>query len=277
MEFRESIENKAKGENALESPVLVDRFYDVKEIPNIDPGAEDFEPVLDRESFRRHLFEQSRKAFLFVLDDEKMRRSLSTSEPTEEAFAYLKQVRQFGLILRGNYKFSDSSHTSPEDLYRFLSLLGGYNDRYWLRKKEDPALLLETFDRMRKLDLTFDSASNSSFEEYAKKILNDTRTRMQKTELPAREFHKMRKRIRLFANLMQVAAAEDYGGNMHWLFSSVLSISRRLGKQHDELVQKDLRKKIDYESAMIQIEPDIRQDFERLEPYLEKVTGISKE
>jgi len=269
---KDQISNPA--EKASE-PVLVSLFDAIKEKPDIEPEVDDFRPILNSETFRKHSFEEVREAFLFVLDKEKIRQYLSAPESTTEAIKYLKRVRRFGLILRSDYRFLDVAHRPPESLYRFLSLLGDYNDHYWLGEKQDAALLLEALRRIDETELTINPIDSKSFEEYARNILSRIDSLVQKDELPTAEFHELRKLIRSCADLMQIAATEDRGGNMHWLFSSALSLSIRLGKQHDELIQRGLRKEINYDDATASINSNIREEIKRLQPFIKRAIGIS--
>ncbi len=273
------MENRAgKTPNPAEmgiTPILVSRFDTIKEKPDIAPELSSFESILNTEDFRKHSFEEIREAFLFIFNEEKIRQYLTAREQTQEAFRYLKRVRRFGLILRSNYILLNATHRPPESLYRFLSLLGDYNDHYWLDKKQNADPLLETLDGINKLDLAIKMADDREFKKYVDDVLNRIDSLIEKGELPVAEFHELRKNIRSCADLLQVAATENYGGGIHWLFSSVLALSIRLGEQHDELLQKGLRKEIDYGEASVLVDPAIRQEFEKLKPFIKRVVGIS--
>ena len=74
---------------------------------------------------------------------------------------------------------------------------------------------------------------------------------------------------------MQVAAAEDYNGNLHWLFYSIFKLSTGLGKIHDNYVQKGLKKEIEYHESVVEIGPHIAEKFYRLKPFIKKVCGLT--
>jgi len=253
---------------------LVAHFDDSRITPDRNPTVDDFEPVLDNESFRIHSFEESKRAFLSIFDREQMEEFLSDQEPTKEAYAYLKRVRRFGQVLRGNYKFSDAAHASPERFANFLRLLGDYNDRYWLPEKQNPSALFAELNSLGEIEYILNDAGDQNCEVYAHTTLDTIKNLLGKPELPTEDFHKLRKNISLFMNVLAVAGAEDYQGDMHWLFSSIASLSRRLGEQHDTLVQAGLRNELDYHGTYTKVDPGIREEFERLEPYIEKVAGI---
>lgn len=253
---------------------LVVHFDDSRITPDRNPTVDGFKPVLDDESFRRHSFEESREAFLSIFDREQIESFLSAHEPTKEAYAYLKRVRRFGQVLRGNYKFSDASHTAPERFANFLRLLGDYNDRYWLPERPDPSAILAELNSLSEVEYALNDAGNQNCETFACTTLETINNLLNRPELPAEDFHRLRKNISLFMNVLAVAGAEGYQGDMHWLFSSIASISRRLGEQHDTLVQASLRDESDYHSTYTKVDPEIREEFERLEPYIEKVAGV---
>ncbi len=273
-EGNETTRIETEDQNVSTLSTLIAHFDDMRMLPDRKPAVGDFGPVLDSESFREHSFKQSKDGFLSVIDKEKVKRYLSAEESTQEAFAYLKKIRRFGQMLRGNYRFSDSSHAVPEKLHHFLRLLGDYNDRYWLPEKQDVSQLRAALEYIDGKELVLNGVSNQNFEEYVRKTLDVIKTLLKEPELPAKEFHELRKQVHLFADFLAVAASENYRGDIHWLFSSVSSLSRELGEQHDDLVRRDLRKEIDYQNAVVQVNPNIRQEFEKLEPYIEKVTGI---
>jgi hypothetical protein len=253
---------------------LVAHFNDSRITPDRNPTVDDFEPALDNESFRQHSFEKNREAFLSVFDRARLEEFLSAQEPTKEAYAYLKRIRRFGQVLRGNYKFSDASHTPPKRFANFLRLLGDYNDRYWLAERQNPSALLAELNSLGEEEYVLNDAGNKNCEAYARTTLDIIKDFLSKSELLTGDFHTLRKSISLLMNMLAVAGAEGYQGDMHWLFSSIASLSRRLGEQHDTLVQAGLRNELDYHGTYTKVDPEIRDEFERLEPYIEKVAGI---
>lgn len=258
-------------ENQKSEPVLVSRFLDIREKPDINPVLDDFSNIFEAPERRAHFFEEAKNSFEFIFSQEKFVDHIQR-EPNDESFAYLKQVRRYGLILKASYRFADSSHQCGEALNQFLFLLGQYNDRYWLSPPAElKEAILENLDR---LELSVNFIDTSGFREYAKGILTDIETLLQEKRLPVAKFHTLRKNVRLFSNLMQVTAAENYGGAPHWLFHSLFKLSVELGNQHDDLVQKGLQGKIDYHKAKVRIDPALAVEFGRIKPFIEKVCGM---
>ena len=89
-----------------------------------------------------------------------------------------------------------------------------------------------------------------------------------------KEFHELRKNVRLCADIMQVSAAENYQGGLHWLFSSLLELSVRLGKEHDEYIKRDLKGEIKYKKTKVEVDPHVIENFKRLKPFIKRVMGI---
>ncbi|MFA6269876.1 MAG: hypothetical protein WC657_01535 [Candidatus Paceibacterota bacterium] len=263
---------KGGSENKKIKPILVSRFLDIRQKPEINPDEGDFSNTFENEDRREHFFDEAKKAFEFVFDKEKFIHDIQ-SEPNKESFSYLKKVRRYGLVLKASYKFSDISHRCGEKLNHFLFLLGEYNDSYWISPRLE--IKDEILNNLDNTDLSVNFIDTPKFKEYAEGILSQTEIILQKKELPIKEFHTLRKRLRLLSNFMQVAAAEDYGGSLHWLFYCIFKLSTELGKTHDDHVQMGLKKEIEYHKSVVEIDSDIATEFERLKPFIKKVYSLN--
>src|SRR3989338_1768012 len=91
-------------ENTKPIPILVSRFTEIRNKPNLEPTIEDFSDIFSNEDNRKHSFEEVKKAFEFIFNKEKFIHSLN-KEPNKESFAYLKQVRRYRVILRDHCRF----------------------------------------------------------------------------------------------------------------------------------------------------------------------------
>jgi len=252
-------------------PILVTRFYDIRESVDLTPTLDDFTNILEDEDHRRHFFEEAKRSFEYVRDREKLIKCLE-QEPSKENYKYLKNLRRFGLILKAAYRFVDSSHMCTEDLNDFLFLLGKFNDHYWVaHTKEDVRQIVEKFDHIK---FPIDYISTKKFKEYAEKLLDDIEKLFGNRELKIRKFHSLRKKIRTFSNFMQVLAAENCGKEPHWLFYSLLSISTELGDKHDELLQKGLEGEIEYHDSVVELNPKTAEEFTKLKPFIKKMCGL---
>lgn len=258
-------------ENIKKEPILVSRFFDIRHKPEITPTETDFSSIFDNEKQREHFFEEAKKAFEFVFDREKFTKNIQ-QEPNEESFSYLKQVRRYGLVLKASYRFVDSGHQCGENLNHFLFLLGEYNDSYWISPRSEIRDELLTY--LDSIDLSVNFIDTQEFREYTKNIVSQIETLSQKNELPMKEFHTLRKRLRLLSNFLQVAAAENYRGNLHWLFYSIFRLSTELGKIHDDYVQKGLKNEVDYHGSVVEISPSIATEFDELKPFIKKVFSL---
>lgn len=254
-------------------PILVSRFKDIREKPELDPVVGDFSDILVDAEYREHLFEEAKKSFEFILDKEKFRQEIE-QESNKESFSYLKQVRRYGLILKAVYRFVDFDHKCGENLSHFLFLLGQYNDSYWVQPPDDVRQMIE--GELNSIELSVNFTDTAGFKEYAQNILADMEKRLHKKKLGIDSFHTLRKEFRLFSNLMQVIAAENCGSEFHWLFYCLFKLSMELGKQHDDLIQQGLKGKVKYDELIVETDPQVVAEFKRLKPFIEKVCGLAE-
>ncbi|OGI65676.1 hypothetical protein A3H53_01980 [Candidatus Nomurabacteria bacterium RIFCSPLOWO2_02_FULL_40_10] len=253
------------------SPALVSRFLDIRERPEINPKKDDFKDVFSDEQSRKHAFWEAKKAFEFIFERATFLRHLE-QKPNKESFIYLKRVRSFGLILKSLYFFVNSSHKCTEKLSKFLYFLGQYNDSYNIAPSEENKK--EIINNIDVIDLSINFCNTSEFRGYATGVLSEIEKLLQEKIFPVKKFHVLRIKIRSLANLTQTLAVENYGGSLHWLFYSLDMLSREMGKHHKKLVQKGLRGEINYDKSMVEIEPHIALEFNRIKPFIEKVCGL---
>lgn len=260
------------------APLLVSQFEAMREDPGAEPSLEDFPLVFDRPEYRKHCFEEARKAFLFVFQSQKVADYLA-SAPSKEGIQYLKKVRRFGLMLKSSYKFFDAAHFCPEALHRFLSELGDHNDRYYLPLRAEVSGKMlgakESWNGISDDELTFNPAQETDFQSYAKEVSSRIEDLAGRESLSVPEFHELRRKIRLHMNLMQVPAAEHQGENQRRLFYALYLLSAELGEKHDDLVQRGLRGGIDYEKSVVKLDPSIADRTRALLPFIEKAVGLS--
>ncbi len=262
---------RPKPETLGPKPILAARFSEIRKKPAVNPTVEDFSDIFSDKQYREHSFEEARKAFEFILDKKKFVHHIKEKE-NEESFSYLKEVRRYGLILRALYRFIDSGHKCAENLQQFLSLLGKYNDRYWISPSEE--IREEVIKDLEKIEFPVNYVDTLEFKKYTASILFDIEQLLEEKILSVEKFHGLRQKIRFFADIMQVAAAENYKGNLHWLFYSMIELSVEMGKHHDDLVQKGLNGEIDYHQSTVEVNPHTVSEFKKLKPFLEKVFGL---
>jgi len=262
----------SNSEQSKDASFIISYFDKIKVAPDIHPEAGDFSAVFDDIEYRQHCFEEIKKSFLLIYDKNKVNAAIS-SKPNEDSFIYLKQVRRIGLILRESYLLFSSEHSSPQPFYLFIKSLGGFNDQYWFSAPKE--LGEKVAERnIGNFEFNDPSIENKDFRKYVEKILSDTKELLKEQILSMEEFHGLRKNIRLCADIMQVSAAEDYQGKLHWLFSSLLDLSVRLGKEHDEYIQRDLKGEINYKKTKVEVDPYVVENFNKLRPFIKKVMGI---
>jgi hypothetical protein len=260
-------------EDSPEEPVLVRNFLAIREAPQMEPELEKFPVSFEDSAYREHAFDEAKKSFDFILDKAEFIERIK-QESSRENLKYLKRVRRYGLILRALYQFMDAEHKCEKNLQRFLSLLGTYNDSYKIAP--DDSLRNEILENMDGIDFSIDFVDTENFKEYVADKLSRIEDLLEEQALPVNKFHYLRKRLRAFADIMQVAAAEDFGGNMHWLFHSIIELSSKLGKEHDILVQAGLTGESKYDDAVIKVDKKAASEFKRIMPFIEKACGIEK-
>ncbi|MFA6393213.1 MAG: hypothetical protein WCW54_03965 [Candidatus Paceibacterota bacterium] len=254
-------------------PVLISNFSAIRKNPEISPVVSELPNDFYNKESRRHSFEEARDAFEFVFDKEKLLYHLEQKE-NEESLAYIKQVRRCGLSLRDLYRFFDVSHRCVEKLYKLMPLLCKYKDNYWGSPQEE--IKKEIFENLDDLEFPINFGEDSKFKEYVKNVLLEIKQLLMEKQLPVEKFHTLRKRIRLFASLVQPAAAENCGGNFHWLFFSLFKLSEEMGDHHDDLVSRGLNGEINYSESIVNVSPYIVSEFEKLKPFIERVCGLAE-
>lgn len=260
-------------ENTKPIPILVSRFTEIRNKPNLEPTIEDFSDIFSNEDNRKHSFEEVKKAFEFIFNKEKFIHSLN-KEPNKESFAYLKQVRRYRVILRDHCRFFSSKHKSAEALNKFLYFLGQCNDRYWVVQSEE--IKQETIIHIDNIEFPIEFDDTDGFIRHIVNELSEIQEIFKEKKLPVATFHLLRKKIRLFGNLVQIPALENLRKSQHWLCSSLFEISKEMGDQHDDLVAKGLSGEIDYDQAVLEVSSRILSEFERLKPFIEKICGLDK-
>ncbi|MGE5298043.1 MAG: hypothetical protein ACM3KM_02685 [Acidobacteriaceae bacterium] len=256
-----------------EQPDFIRDFEKVVEKPDIHVDISEISDVLTDPDRRQHCFEETKKAFEYELNHSDIQ--ILLSEPSRDSFRHLKKIRRLGLILRAQYIYFDSHHLTPEPLRKFLSVLGKFNDRYFLendpKQAEEIAAL---YSDVLKEDLAFEASSTEGYQEQVATRLARIEEFFSRPELGSVEFHSLRKEIRFLADSLQIVALDHFGQPLHWLFSSLLELSIRLGQDHDDLVQRGLQGEIDYAGSSIQPDRSVAEKFRLLEPFIKKAAGI---
>ncbi len=251
--------------------ILLTYFERIKRKPNISPSLNGLSDVFSKK-YRRHCFNEARRAFFLFLSKRKVERFLKC-KPSRDRGKYLKKVRRLGIILIVMYIFFDKTHKCPKNLGKFLTELGRYNDRYWIDNSNGSGVHL-SIAKLNFREMTLNPASNKDVKKYASRRLSRIRKSLERTKFLAQEFHVLRKNVRSFASLLQVAAAENHRGSLHWLFVSLLNLSSELGDKHDKLVVCDLQGKAEYHLSTVTIGKTFFRRFKRIDPFIKKVLGL---
>ncbi len=265
--FNSNIPNTHESSNL--EPVLVNHFMDIRENPNLNPRVEEFNSIFIDDEYRKHIFEEANKTFAFVFKKNEFLNHLQ-KEPNKESRKYLRMIRRYGLVLRAIYQFLYPKHKCPDELHTFISTLGKFNDKYLTTPLEIERN--EIFLAIDKIELPIESVDVLDFKNHVLKILNKIEKLFNKEKINVDELHTLRKSIRLFADLMQIPAAEDYKGNNHWLFYSIVEISSAIDK--DLKVEQQVIEEVDYKKILVEPNKIIKDNFKYIKPYIEKVCGV---
>ncbi|MCF7833658.1 MAG: hypothetical protein K9L98_00830 [Candidatus Pacebacteria bacterium] len=246
-------------------------FHYIKEKPNIQPQESEFSDIFDDPKYREYCFNQAKASFKFVFNKELIKSHLNKSA-NKESLKYLKEIRRYGIILKGVYKFTGDTYKCSDNLKSFLYNLGQYNDTYWISSdKEKSKKVLDSLDD---LVPSINFATTESFREYANKVMSKIDFLVRQQKLNVKQFHDLRKKLRSFADLFQIPASEDLEGKMHWLFSSMIRISFDLGKYHNELVKEKLESNTNLDGKEIILNNNIIEEFAELRPFIVRVCGL---
>ncbi len=250
-------------------PILVQRFLDIREDPKLDPKIEELKPVFDNDEYRKHIFFEAQKSFEAIFKKEEFLEHLYR-EPNEDSRLYLRQIRRYGLVLRAMYQFMDDSHQCPEDFHQFLSLLGKVNDKYLKSKSEGKKERIS--DSVEKMDLPITFVDSSNFKSHVALVIQEIESLIEKKHLDFEELHTLRKKIRLFADLLQVSAAENYKSSLHGLFYLIIEISTNVDADLKSIREKHLTKP---GATLVEVRNEIISEFVKVKPFIEKICGIS--
>ncbi|MDD2807514.1 MAG: hypothetical protein PHW95_03290 [Patescibacteria group bacterium] len=253
-------------------PLLVKNFDVVRAGEVTKPSLESFPALLDSVKYRQHCFEETKKAWLDQYNPEELLAHVS-SKPNKEHYKYQKRVRKYGSMLLNMYRFFDVSHTSPDKLHQLVVDLGNLNDRYQTRRQEKLSDVVtdEIYSVEQSYEIEY--AGDQDFQDYCQKQLQELEQYCQSETLALEDFHIFRKKIRMFANLIQTAAVEDLAGGPHWLFLKLDGLSGRLGEIIDDLRGKQLMSEVDARLEVPLADSDVA-DFEESLPYLKKAIGL---
>jgi len=233
------------------------------ELPQVDAYAFTFPQ-------RVNMFNLAREAWDSVFDPEVMLHDLSPSQTGEEKVkkrASLKEIRKYGLILKTGYLLFDDRHLAPPNHHKLMKDIGTLNDTFSMpgaeeRGREIARYVQEEYPA-RGAYLDFKPASDASFRENVEEYMDHLRGGVRESIVPISSFHTMRKSVRHFMNLFQLAGALEPTEENVKMFRHLADLSKTMGDQHDLFVQQDYRGIIDYGSAYTRIRPGLQEDLIR--------------
>lgn len=233
---------------------------------------ENISPVFSSKEHLQAYFEEVLQSWQFIYDENKVRKAIQTAED-EVSQKYLKTVRRYGLVFKASYKFFHHDHYAPDSLQNFVKIIGDFNDHIHDPKRHFYALNLLSSNTLAELNsenFTYEATTHEAFIMYVQKTIDDIEGLIDKDILSVIDFHKLRKKIRLIMNVLQIPASNNLDSPVHHLFLIFYKISKQMGDQHDEIVQETIGNPELYSQHTVLISPQIRSDFERAKKYLLK-------
>lgn len=246
-------------------PLLVQRFEDITRPPTFThfPLAL-ISPFPNKEAFEL-TFREAQRAWHYVYHVSTIRSSLQS--PSETSYRYLKLVRKYGLILKAHYKFFHQQHSCPENLYSFLTTLGLHADYYSSPERQPIAtkLLNSNLDSLE-AKMPYSTTSPKGYSRYSGSLISEIQLLLEKDTLDIYEFHRFRRRIRLFMNIFQVPAAKFLNSPSHLIFYKLHELSSALGKRHDAILQLKITQNITTQTE--QLDNETKKEVTTLLPTL---------
>jgi len=244
----------------------VDRYWDEVEKMPVPETIPDLDLNEFPENHRIEMFNIARDAWEETYDPESLILKLRDSQGSSEERKDFKDLRKHGLILRAAYRALDGRHLAPQKHWLFLKLLGELNDTYYSPRIEESKERLAEFveEQYPSLDgLDFFPATDKSFQDNYNKDLDVVDNFNSKTNLPARDFHSMRKLLRNCMNTFRLSGTLTQDLQMTQRARYMQDLNETLGTKQDQLVQQDLYGELAYGDAIVVVPLDVRSKVDR--------------
>lgn len=215
---------------------------------------------------RKDMFGLAQEAWRSAFNPQRLFYDLSPSKTELEGIkkrASLKDIRKFGLIVKTGYLLFDERHSAPLAHHVLIKKIGELNDTFAmdgsdvLRKDIENALITDYSPYSH--ELTLQPASDSSYRTAVEEHLDTIRGGVLRSIVPVSEFHDIRKAVRHFMNVYQLAGALDPTEENVVMFTHLSRLSSAMGSQHDLFVQQGYAGDLDYESADTHIRPQLQE------------------
>lgn len=171
----------------------------------------------------------------------------------------LKEVRKVGLLLKSALYFYNQDG-EPKEFAKFMKTLGKLNDTFG-NVTEDiyaPKLLLQ-LTQHDLLNLTFNPTDNETYQHRFSEGKNRMRETLEKPDMTIAEYHDLRKDVRNFKSLYQIAAAQQpESHSIAQTFHYLNKLSSDLGKIHDQYAILKLTARKKYETTTLELPQDLK-------------------
>jgi hypothetical protein len=221
-----------------------------------------------RSVFNRNIFLSNLKKYreLIVTNTQ----DAQGSEPPQELsalFKYFKDVRKAAMYLRTTFLFFDLAHEEPEGFHTFVWQLGQLKDTFYYpdRAVAHASILIELLsvdEAWGQFVVRPDTVENSLKAVQAP--FDRIKRLLELEEYPAEDYHHLRKKLRLFANIYTIAVKYGRLGKVKELKDLLIEINDELGETNDELVDAALRGDKPYQENIITLPQELRAKIKQL-------------
>lgn len=216
-------------------------------------------------TFSRKIFLENVKKYREIVGNGEQ--TAPQSAELSDLLDYFKKVRKAAQYLRTTYLLFDVSHEEPENFHTFVWQLGQFKDTFKFPDKAEHHVailfnLLSSSPNWGEFTIRPDEVEN--ILPHIKPPLDRARRLVEHTELPAEDFHHLRKKLRLFSITYTLAVKYGRTGRIKEMKDMLVDINDQLGDVNDVLVEKSVAGEKQYEENMVTLEPQLRAKIKSL-------------
>lgn len=212
-----------------------------------------------RSIFNREIFLDNIKTYQKLIQQE----VLSQNEANElnAIFKYFKEVRKAAQYLRTIYLLFDVAHEEPEHFHTFVWQLGQLKDtfKYPLKALPHAAILANVISQSSHWgDFSVRPDTAEQILDFAQQPLLRVRRLIEHSELPAEDFHQLRKKLRLFTNIYTLAVKYGRLGRVKEMKDLLVQLNDELGDINDIMVERAVSGEHRYEENIVTLDPSLQ-------------------
>lgn len=218
-----------------------------------------------RAFFRQHIFVENLRKYRAL--QEVAPQTSSDQQELQTIYRYFKEIRKAAQYLRTTYLLFDVSHEEPESFHTFVWQLGQLKDTFDHPQQALPhvAILEELLSRpVTWGELPIQPDTIERILVAARQPLDRVRTLVEFDNLPARDFHHLRKKLRMFTNIYTLAVKYGRTGKIKEMKDLLVQINDELGDINDEMVARSVRGEAHYDHNIVDLPPALKLQIRQL-------------